>query len=150
MAGYFLDTSALVKRYQAEIGTAAVDAIFAEADRSLLVSRLGLVEAVSALALKVRTGEIQLPDFSIARKKLLGDVKGRSLAVVRVLVGHYRYAEQLIERYGLTRRLRTLDAVQLAIALECEAKGRVQSFVCADALLCEIAELEGMRTLVPT
>jgi hypothetical protein len=53
MLRYFLDTSALVKRYRNEQGTDRVDVLFAEPGAILIVSRLGLVEAVSAVAMKV-------------------------------------------------------------------------------------------------
>ena len=36
MTVYFLDTSALVKRYHLELGSDAVDALFAEQDRHII------------------------------------------------------------------------------------------------------------------
>ena len=44
----FLDTSALVKHYRAEQGTARVDALF-DRENDLAISELSLVELVSAL-----------------------------------------------------------------------------------------------------
>ena len=63
MTFYFLDTSALVKRYHLEAGSANVAKILAEPHSTHLISRLGLVEAVSAFALKVREGQIPLADL---------------------------------------------------------------------------------------
>jgi predicted nucleic acid-binding protein len=48
MGRYFFDTSALVKRYHEEQGTDAIDALFAVADSSFVISRLGIVEMVLA------------------------------------------------------------------------------------------------------
>lgn len=38
----FLDTSALVKRYHSEIGTAIVDAVFAETGATNMISNLAV------------------------------------------------------------------------------------------------------------
>jgi predicted nucleic acid-binding protein len=150
MGQYFFDTSALVKRYQQEHGTQVVDALFAQAQSSFVISRLGMVETTSALALKVRTGELPLADYAVTRKKFLGDVAQGTLQVVRLLVSHYRRAELLIDRHAPSRRFRTLDALQLCIALDLHNAGRVDQFICADQALCEIALLEGLRTLNPS
>lgn len=149
MGQYFFDTSALVKRYQPEQGTDAIDALFAEGDSSFVISRLGVVETTSALALKVRTGDLLLADYNLTRKKFLGDVSDGSLKVVRLLVGHYRNAELLVNRHSLSHRFRTLDALQLSIALDLQQHGRIETFVCADQILCQIASLEGLAVLNP-
>ncbi len=70
-SGRCLSTSlirvALVKRYHVEPGSSKVAAILAQPDSSHLISRIGLVEAVSAFALKVREGQIQMTDFALYR-----------------------------------------------------------------------------------
>ena len=149
MANYFLDTSALVKRYHSEAGTASVDALFSDATAGRVISRLGLVEVASALALKVRTGEISLAEFTLARRRLLGDVAERVLMVSRVLAVHFQSADELLVRYAPTKRMRTLDALQLAVALDLWNNKRADSFVCADGTLCEIAGLEGLSCINP-
>jgi len=50
MASFFFDTSALVKRYRSEDGTDVVDRIFADSASVVIISRLALIEAISALA----------------------------------------------------------------------------------------------------
>jgi predicted nucleic acid-binding protein len=55
---FFLDSSALIKLYHEEPGTERVEEIFATSETSLVVSELAAVELQSALARKVRTGEI--------------------------------------------------------------------------------------------
>ena len=149
MGSYFFDTSALVKRYRPEEGTAVIDRLFAEDGASPVISRLGIVETISALALKVRTGELELADYAMARKKFLGDIANRTVTVVRLLVAHFRNAEGLVNRHGPSRRLRTLDALQLSIAVDLNQQKRIGTFVCADGTLCEIASLEGLVTLNP-
>jgi predicted nucleic acid-binding protein len=149
MGLYFFDTSALVKRYQPEQGTDAIDGLFADAGSAFIISRLGIIETISALALKVRTKELALDDYSFVRRKFLGEVSQGNLKVVRLLVAHYRNAERLLNRHAISRRFRTLDALQLSVALDLQRQGRVDSFVCADHPLCEIAAIEGIATLNP-
>lgn len=57
MPSYFLDTSVLNKHYHVEIGTADVDAIFANPNAQIYISRLAFVEFRSAFARKVRNGQ---------------------------------------------------------------------------------------------
>ena len=149
MGQYFFDTSALVKRYRSEQGTDVVDGLFADAESSFVISRLGIIETISALALKVRVGELEFSEYGIARKRFLGDVSQGTLKVVRLLVAHYRGAERLIDRYATLRRFRTLDALQLSTAFDLWQHGVIDVFVCADQALCEIAALENIATLNP-
>jgi hypothetical protein len=104
---------------------------------------------LSALATKVRAGVLSVDAHDRARKRFLGDVKSRRLLVVRLLVSHYRNAERLIDRHAKSRRLRTLDALQLSMALDLHVHERIDTFVCADQPLCEIATLEGLATVNP-
>jgi uncharacterized protein len=149
MASAFLDTSALVKRYHVEEGTSEVDRRFDDPQHDLIVSRLGFVEILSAFATKVRMGVLSHDAYDAARKRFLGDVKSRRLSVMRLLAAHYRDAERLIDRNAKSRRLRTLDALQLSAALDLQHQGRIDTFVCADQALCEIAEAEGLATMNP-
>lgn len=148
MGGYFLDTSALVKRYRVEAGTPIIDQLFTQS-APLVISRLGIVETVSALAMKVRIGELSTGDYDVARKKFIGDISGRSLSVSRIFASHFRAAERLVDHYGKSRRLRTLDALQLSMALDLMRLGKIDTVVCADSILCEIAALESLKTLNP-
>jgi uncharacterized protein len=149
MATTFLDTSALVKRYHIEEGTSEVDRLFVDDRLELVISRLGFIELLSALAMKVRSGVLSADALSAARKRFLGDVKSRRLSVVRLTASHFRGAEQLISRHATTRRLRTLDAVQLAVASERLQPQSGGAIVSADLALLEIAEIEGLPTLNP-
>ncbi len=47
------------------------------------------------------------------------------------------------------RRFRTLDALQLAVALDLSRRGMTEYFVCADTRLCETAEEEGLVIVNP-
>jgi len=149
MTRYFVDTSALVKRYHTEPGSQAVATIFAERAASFCVSRLALVESVSAFSLKVRIGEISLAQLSVARKSIWGDVKQRTLLVARIFARHFNFAEDLLLRHGPAHRLRTLDAIQLAVALDLFGRQQIDAFLSSDGVLCRVATLEGLRAINP-
>ena len=55
---------------------------------------------------------------------------------------------QLIEKH-FRIRLRTLDALQLAVALALSHQGMVDHFVCADHRLCEMTIEEGLSVINP-
>jgi predicted nucleic acid-binding protein len=148
MARSFLDTSALVKYYHSEQGTGAVTQFIQERNGRHYISRLGIVEAQHAFAIKLRTGDITETDFAGLRQRLLRDIAQGQFQHVRVTEPHYRDAERLIVTYR-RRRFRTLDALQLAVALDLSRRGMIECFVCADTRLCEAAEDEGLVTINP-
>jgi predicted nucleic acid-binding protein len=149
MAGYFLDTSALVKHYHAETGTDVVDRIIGEPAAELFITRLTLVETMSAFAIKVRTGQLDVPDFVRLRALLATDVARRRFRVLRLLNAHYDRARSLIGGYGLNQEIRTLDALQLGVALHLHEAAPLDHFVCADQRLCSVALLEGLAVINP-
>jgi len=149
MAGTFLDTSALVKHYHAEAGTAEVDRLWNDPAASLFISRLCAVEIVSAFAGKVRAGEIAATDFTILLRRFAADARKKSFTTIRFLVRHFKEAERLIRQHGLTIRLRTLDALQLAVALDLKARGLLTHFVCSDRVLLSVASAEGFSVIDP-
>src|SRR5207244_132509 len=138
MTFYFVDTSAFVKRYHLEAGSSKVTAILTEPDSAHLISRLGLVEANSAFALTVRGGQIQMTDFTLYRKRVLADVRNRTLSVIRVRVQDFKLADKLLQKHGMTSKLRTLDSLQLATALDLRERAMLDHFVSADGNLCRI------------
>jgi hypothetical protein len=82
MADRFFDTSAAAKDYRLEVGTAKVDALLAEAGARHFLSDLSVVELHSVLARLVRTGQITVADFQLARGRFLADIAG-SLWTIR-------------------------------------------------------------------
>src|SRR6266446_4777276 len=96
MARAFLDTSALVKYYHPEEGTGEVTQFVQERNGRHYISRLGIVEAQHAFAIKLRTGDITETDFAGLRQRLLRDIAQSLFQHVRVTEPHYREAERLI------------------------------------------------------
>ena len=149
MPQYFFDTSAAVKDYHWEAGTPAVSAIFAQPGRQIRISSLGFVEIQSAFAMKVRSGVLHQKAAGMQRARLLLDVAAGDIEVYGVTPDHFLMAERLIGRHGFTFRLRTLDALQLAVALDLSSQGLLDHLVVADRLLGEVALIEGLKVINP-
>jgi len=110
---FYLDASALVKRYIAEIGTTWIEALCANEDtNAIAIAHIGLVEAAAAFAVKQRSNAITPIEYDNALADLIWDAQRRYQLVV---VSHI----QVDRAIQLTRRqkLRGYDAVHLACAL---------------------------------
>jgi hypothetical protein len=59
-------------------------------------------------------------------------------------------AERLIARHSFSSRLRTLDAVQLAVALDLTDQRLADQFVVAGLVLAETARAESLSVINPT
>lgn len=149
MSRSFFDTSALVKHYHPEVGTASVDRLLDEPGAELVISRITLVETISVFAAKVRTGKFDADGFTRLRGRFASDVTHKRYRVVRLLNMHYERAQDLIRTHGLARQIRTLDALQLAVALILHGEAPLDSFVCADHRLCDVARGEGLTVIDP-
>ena len=126
MPNYFLDTSALAKLYHRESGSEPMERILEERGSWSFISHLSIVEMESVLAIKRRTGEIGEPAMEIARRRFRADLAQRRLAVAPpMLERHFHAARKLLIQYGVPEGLRTLDALQLAIALDLHQLGHV-------------------------
>jgi hypothetical protein len=60
-----------------------------------------------------------------------------------------RIGEHIVVAHGFAHRLRTLDALQLAVALDLRSQGLLEYFVVADQALGEVAAIEGLTVLNP-
>ena len=113
MAGYFLDTSALVKLYHMEAGTPVVQEIMDASDNAIRISRLTTAELFSAFAIKVRTLAINRSDADLFRRQVRQDIATGKLEVFSVGEAEFSMTELLLERYAFDFHLRTLDALLL-------------------------------------
>ena len=142
---YFLDSSALVKRYVPELGSNWIQSITVPvAGNFLAISQITWVEVCSAFARRQREGSLSVDEVD----QLMGDLRTdfdnqyEVLEVDRTLI---ETAAELVMQHPL----RAYDAVQLASAL------RFQStlismpetqlvFVSADNRLLNIAQSAGL------
>ncbi len=142
MKFYFLDTSAVVKRYHSEKGTETIDRIFAEDDRAIIISTISMTETVSALSKKKQEKTISKEDLKAALSRFFHDAI-KDFLVLQIDDAHIKESIVLV----LKRNLRTLDSLQLAVALGLKELNPV--FVCADKKLVSVAEKEGLKTINP-
>ena len=149
MASYSLNSSAVVKPYHPEVGSATIQKIFAEPERRILVSRLAVMEVRSAFAGKLRMLAITERDARLSLARFKTDLVAGLIEVFALTELHYGMAEQLIQKHWTRLRLRTLDSLQLAIALDLRERGLIENLVAADRNLGEAAAAEGLSVLNP-
>ncbi|MBL8156050.1 MAG: type II toxin-antitoxin system VapC family toxin [Anaerolineae bacterium] len=141
MAHFYLDTSALAKRYLVETGSAWVREITESASgNTIVVCDLTTVEFSSLLARRQREGEITPINATILQTRFLADMEREylSLSIEAKIIER---ACRLVAEYPL----RTLDAIQLASALEvAQFLDDSICFVAADVRLLNAAQSSGM------
>jgi hypothetical protein len=121
-----------------------------QADYDLLhVTKRKLFPPASGEPGFVRLGQITAADFARLRGRLLADIAAGVWQVVPVTPADFQQAQQLRVRHAPIRSLRTLDALQLAVAPGLHALSPLDDFVCADAGLCLTATAEGLTVVKP-
>lgn len=150
MLRFFLDTSALAKLYHNEPGSDYVEHVLSQPGLKGVVSRLSLVEMESVFAIKVRTGALDEKGRELALRRFRADIAQERLIVAPVIEPkHYRAAARLLRVYGVSRGLRTLDALQLAVALDMLEASSISTIVSSDRRLCAVAEACGCPAIDP-
>jgi len=149
VAAYFLDTSALVKRYVDEAGRAWIRELARPSSGHLIyVAWITGPETISALIRRHRRLDITPLELAGALAQFHSEWERsyRRLDVSPVLI--YR-AMSLVERHGL----RGYDSVQLAAGTEAAALEHARDssvvFVSADATLNAAADSEGWPVVNP-
>jgi uncharacterized protein len=150
VAVYFLDTSALLKRYVPEIGTSWMQSIADRQNQHLIITaQITWVEIYSAIARR-------------QREQSLSDTQAQQISTAFNLHWNEQYftvpidsvviqlAAQLVQQHPL----RAYDAVQLATALSIKTQLTSPdigtfTFLTADHRLDTIAKLTGLLTDTP-
>ncbi len=134
---YYLDTSALVKRYYAEKGSAWIQRLF-QPENVLVASKVAYAELLAALARKRREKEITEADFTHAVESFQQEWK--EFVVVEVTESVFTDLLSLVQRHPL----RGFDAIHLCTALWFRKRLKTDLvFVCADRNLLTAAKTEG-------
>lgn len=124
--------------------------LFASAQSPPVISRLSLVEFESALATKIRTRQLDLGRQELARRSLRADIAQRRISLAPPLSDFLLdRGRQLVERFGIGNALRTLDALQLAVALDLFDRKYVSVLVTADANMRAVAAAAGCDVIDP-
>ena len=110
---YYIDTSVLVAYYCPEALSEPVQDFLSEQVKPA-VSILTEVELFSAVARKIREGDLGQPDGNRILSKFLSHLDGNFFTIVPVEPHHWRLARGWIGLFNTS--IRTLDALHLAIA----------------------------------
>ncbi len=145
MSAYFLDTSAIVKRYCLERGQSWMRSLCNPLeDHDFFISQAALVEVVTAFCRKAYLREITITQRDEFIDTFRTDCNS-SYTIKRVTDEIYIAAGNLCRVYNL----RAYDAVQLSCAVNTRKKLLTDQmpppiFVCADKRLVEFAYAEGL------
>lgn len=110
MAIYFVDSSALVKRYISETGSRWILGLFAPAlDNEIFIAAITGVEIVAALTRTMRSGSISAADATLVCNQFRNDLQTdyQSVEITEAVINSGMILAE-------TRDLRSYDAVQLA------------------------------------
>jgi len=149
MSQYFLDSSALVKRYMPETGTGWVRQMTASASNNdIYVAQITVVEIQSAIARQFHDGHIDQTTLTLIRSLFERHFQ-REYLTLGLSASILQRSLDLLSTY----RLRAYDATQLGTALELQARatgiGVQVTFVAADNRLLQAAVSEGLQTEDP-
>ena len=145
MADYYFDSSAIIKRYVSETGSAWVESLVnLTAGNNIFMARITGVEVVAAIARRLRGGSMTQADASAALTIFQYDF-ANSYFKVEITPTLLSSAMVTAEKYAL----RGYDAVQLTAALELRAEllatgGSPPAFISADIDLNAAALTEGL------
>lgn len=150
MSNYYFDTSAVVKLYVSEVGSAWVERIVSQRDEqngfahTIAFVKIGIVEAAAALTRRQRMGDITLPERNQLYTSFMRDSE-RRYVTLSVSDSLLLLAAELTQRH----LLRGYDAVHLAGAVGLNRQLKASrlmelTFVSADDVLCDMARIEGL------
>jgi uncharacterized protein len=146
MARYFIDSSALVKRYISETGSAWVLGLFDPTlNNEVFIAAITSVEIIAAITRRSRSGSISITDATITRNQFRSDLQ-KDYQIIEITENVINYGMALSEIYAL----RGYDAIQLAagraVNTLCIANGLPSiTFVSADNELNRAVVSEGLK-----
>jgi predicted nucleic acid-binding protein len=136
MNNYFIDTSALFKRYIYEPGTEEFDKLLKQ-DSALYISNFTIIELISNLK---RKNEVSREFDTIIYRKLksefFNDIAKGLLRTVDIFSDIIINAVRILDNNYLT----PIDSIQLASALQLKSEVVNVVFICSDKKLCRLAE----------
>ncbi len=162
MAIYFFDTCALVKRYVKEDGTKWVqDIVDPQAGNDIFIAKITLVETISAIKKRERsTGSAKISETDAADFiAQFRDDYDKQYIPLTVKNENITQAADLVEKHNVvdrvkSRKLQTLDAIQLAVAIELfgdyQSQGIPITFVSSDSDLLIAANGESLQIENPS
>lgn len=113
------------------------------------MSQPSVIELQSVFAAKVRTRVIDQASLNQLRGLFFADLAAGRFKVVMMSSRYFQSADRLIRTHAVSRALGTLDALQLAVALELHRRAAATALVASDRNLCGVAAAEGLRVVNP-
>jgi uncharacterized protein len=149
MVFYFLDSSALVKRYLAEVGSTWLENLLSQLSSDILIAEITQVEVIAALTRRGRSTSMSPQEASKACNRFKADVSSeyQVTSLTNTMVSRAIVQAE-------THALRGYDAIQLATALEVNAVALASglpglTFISADGELNKVAQTEGLTVENP-
>jgi uncharacterized protein len=144
MAVYFVDSSALVKRYLVETGSIWLENLLSQPSNDILIAEITQVEVIAAITRRGRSTSISPQDATKACNRFKADVSSeyQVASLTSTMISSAILQAE-------THALRGYDAIQLAIALEVNgvalANGLLAlTFISADNELNKVALAAGL------
>jgi predicted nucleic acid-binding protein len=141
---YYVDSSALVKRYASESGSGWIRSLVEpSAENAIYIAQVGAVEVAAGLSRKVRTKELEQKEYESVLELFMGDIRSEEYNLLPVDSAVTNLAIELTRRHPL----RGYDAVHLAAAIRLnqvlvQNELSPATFVSADQLLCDAVAKE--------
>ena len=135
----YIDTSALIKRFITEPGTAQVEAFVATAKHRLTLSSLSITEFRSVMKRRLRLGTADSVFVRKANEQLSIEIASGALGFLAIDAALFNLAGDLIEQ--LDSPLAALDAMHLA----CAKTAGCSMMVSADKQLLRAAQEAGLE-----
>ena len=147
---YYLDSSAIAKRYVREIGSPRIDDLLSR--ETISISTLSKVELASAFARRIREGTLSPIERDSIYRRFIRET--RNFAVMTLSASIVREAALLLHSTPPTIPLRSLDALHIASALSLFARARRHglaeaAFVASDRTLIAAARWAGLTVVNP-
>jgi predicted nucleic acid-binding protein len=141
---YFIDTSALFKRYIPEQGTDELDNILNQ-DGIFYISELTIIEVISNLKRKNEiSGEINEELYEKIKSEFFNDIAEEKIRTARISSDTIIEAINIIDQNYVT----PIDSLQLAAAVQIKSEWGNVVFICSDEKLGSLAEKHGLEVLV--
>lgn len=138
----YLDTSALAKMYVPERWSDALEEALV-GRRDVLVSELAVTELASALARRLRAGDLSAADGRRVYQRVMRDIVDGDFRRLELTADVHREAERLLMSVALRTALRASDALHLAQA----ALAGARALVTFDKRMADAAEALGTLEL---
>lgn len=112
MSVYYVDTSALVKRYHVEPGSQRIDQLFGDPTATFLAANIALTEITSALDRKVQESLLTRDALNTVLAAIARDLL-EDFWLIEIERAHILRSQELTLRH----HLRALDALHLSVLL---------------------------------